>query len=165
MPAPRSWGTRLPRGPGGPQPRARARQDPGRHPRRPPAPQVWRRLALRAESAGARDSRTEAERGQRAAAPAALSGAAGRQDERRRTRSGAGKRPSRRASAAAASPPPSSVCSPAAAGALSQQPRRPRRRPGRSNLLAMTSSHPGQSVRPPQPDPPVSRGCPALPWP
>lgn len=56
VPAAPSWGARLARGPAGLQPRARTRRDLGRHPRRPPAPQVWRGLALRSESAGAQDS-------------------------------------------------------------------------------------------------------------
>lgn len=59
VPTAPSQGARLPRGPGGPRPGARTRRDPGRHPRRPPAPQVWRRLAFRAVSAGAHDSRAE----------------------------------------------------------------------------------------------------------
>lgn len=131
-------GARLPRGPGGPQPRARTRRDPGRLPRRPPAPQVWRRLALRAVSAGAHDFRTEPGLERRAAAPAACNRAAGEQEAQRRTRSGAGKGTRSRASAAASSPPPSPVRSPAASSALSQQPGPLRRRSDRTNVLAMT---------------------------
>lgn len=54
-----SRGARLPGSPRGPQPRARTRRDPDWHPGRPPAPQVWPRLAFRATSAREHDSRTQ----------------------------------------------------------------------------------------------------------
>lgn len=100
-----SRGTHLPRGPGGPLPPAHTQWDPGWHPLRPSAPQVWRRLAPRAASPCTHDSQTEPGPGCWAAAPATRHGAAGEQEAQRRTYRGAGKPASWRASAAAASPP------------------------------------------------------------